>query len=159
MYVTLWTICIFGLRKTKRSFHSPQHVDFCTNHIDFLFDRCNFTTVCIQKSITVIVLVLLFPTYISCHLPRVVKNFTDVNFTHVKLWPDLSCIEIKVTVTLTLNSIRGPFRPESNFAYTQHWYLADVTLKTLCILQPRLSEWHKPIKILNRKSRVTLYRS
>ena len=60
---------------------------------------------------------------------------------------------------LTLNSIRGPFRPESNFAYTQHWYLADVTLKTLCILQPRLSGWRKPIKILKRKSRVTLYRS
>ena len=60
---------------------------------------------------------------------------------------------------LTLNSIHGPFRPESNFAYTQHWYLADVTLKTLCILQPRLSEWRKPIKILKRKSRVMLYRS
>ena len=60
---------------------------------------------------------------------------------------------------LTLNSIHGPFRPESNFAYTQHSYLADVTLKTLCILQPRLTEWRKPIKILKRKSRVTLYRS
>ena len=52
---------------------------------------------------------------------------------------------------LTLNSIRGPFRPESNFAYTQHWYLADVALKTLRILQSRLSEWRKPIKILKRK--------
>ena len=56
--------------------------------------------------------------------------------------------------SLTLNSIRGPFRPESNLTYTQHWYLADVTLKTLRILQPRLSEWRKPIKILKRKSRV-----
>ena len=60
---------------------------------------------------------------------------------------------------LTLKSIRGPFRPESNFAYTQHWYHADVTLKTLSILQPHLSEWRKPIKILKRKSRITLYRS
>ena len=41
---------------------------------------------------------------------------------------------------LTLNSIRGPFRPESKLAYTQHWYLADVTLKTLRILRSRLSE-------------------
>ena len=32
-----------------------------------------------------------------------------------------------------VNIIRGPFRPESNFAYTQRWYmyLAEVTLKTL----------------------------
>ena len=37
-------------------------------------------------------------------------------------------------ITLTLNSIGGPFRPESNFAYIQHWYLADVTLKTIRIL-------------------------
>ena len=33
------------------------------------------------------------------------------------------------TQYLTLNSIRGPFRPESSFAYTQHWYLADETLQ------------------------------
>ena len=61
--------------------------------------------------------------------------------------------------SLTLNSIRGSFRPESNFAYTQHWYLADVALKTLRILQSRLSEWRKPIKILKHKSSAKLYRS
>ena len=55
---------------------------------------------------------------------------------------DLSyCISIKSKVhVLTLNSIRGPFRPESNFAHTQHWYLAEVTLRALCILHSRLSE-------------------
>ena len=61
--------------------------------------------------------------------------------------------------SLTLNSIRGPFRPENHFAYTQHWHLAEATLKILCILQSRLSEWCKPIKISKRKSHVMLYRS
>ena len=74
-------------------------------------------------------------------------------------WHQLMAWQLSVNISLTLNSIPGPFRPESNFAYTQHWYLADATLKILRILQPRLSEWRKPIKILKRKSRITLYQS
>ena len=57
---------------------------------------------------------------------------------------------------LTLNSIRGPKRPESNFAYTQHWYCMEVTLQALFTLQYHLFEWYKPIKFIKHKSDVEL---
>ena len=62
----------------------------------------------------------------------------------IKIVAALTCI-----LRLTLNSIRGPFRPESHFAFKQHWYLAAVTLKTLCILQSRLSECYIEDKKFN----------